>query len=94
MVKRIPIYTKGANVINSHVLYKIIHNDDGSLKLKALTASHGNEDDLKDQLYTDCTMCPPNGIRLLQSIASLFGWKIFDVDALTAVLQTGDAEQD
>lgn len=42
-----------ANIVNSHVLYKVKNNDDGSLKLKARIAPHCNEDDLKDFLTSD-----------------------------------------
>lgn len=34
-------------------------------------------------------MCPPTGIRVLVSIASLFGWRLTKVDAKPASLQTG-----
>jgi len=42
-----------ANVINSHFLYKLKQEDDGTLKLKARIAPHGNEDDLKDVLRVE-----------------------------------------
>lgn len=63
----------GANVIISHTLYKVKHNNDGTLKLKARKAPHGNEDDPQHLLNKDCSMCPPTGLRILESSASLFG---------------------
>lgn len=63
----------GANVIISHTLYKVKHNNDGTLKLKARKAPHGNEDDPKHLLSKDCSMCPPTGLCILESSASLFG---------------------
>lgn len=83
-----------SNIINSHVLYKIKQNDDGSLKLKARIAPHGNEDTLKDLLTKDCTTCPPTGLRILESIASLFGWTLHKADVKAAFLQTGTAQRD
>jgi len=58
--------TSGANIIGSHTLYKVKHNDDGSLKLKARIAPHGNEDDIKHMLNKDCTICPPTGLRIVE----------------------------
>lgn len=58
-----------ANTI-SHVAYKFKLNDDLSLKLKARIAPHGNEDNDKDVMKTDCCMCFPLGIRVVLSISS------------------------
>lgn len=82
-----------ANVINSHTLYKVKQND-GSLKLKVRIAPHGNEDDLKTTLSKDCATCPPTGLRILESIASLFGWALYKADVKAAFLETGAAERD
>ena len=85
---------EGANVASSHVLYKVKHKDDGSLKLKARIAPHGNEDDMRRILSKDCTTCPPTGLRIVESIASLKGWKIKKADVKAAFLQTGAATRD
>lgn len=82
-----------ANVVNSHVLYKVKHNDDGSLKLKARIAPHGNEDALKEIFTKDCTICPPTGLRIVESVASLLGWNVYKADVKSAFLQTGSAER-
>ena len=84
---------KGSNVISSHTLYKVKQNDDGSLKLKARIAPHGNEDNMRDILNKDCTTCPPTGLRILESIASLFSWKIHRADVKATFLQTGEAQR-
>lgn len=42
------------NIVNSHVLQETKKNDDRSHKLKAVIPVHGNEDDLKDILLSDC----------------------------------------
>ena len=82
-----------ANVISSHVIYKIKVNDDESLKLKARIAPHGNEDSLKHEMRADCSMCAPMGIRLLISIATIYKWRLTKVDVKSAFLQTGAAER-
>jgi len=50
---------KGANVITSHVIYKVKQSDDGDLFLKARIAPHGNKDREKSGLKTDSATCPP-----------------------------------
>ena len=82
-----------SNVISSHVIYKIKVTDDGSLKLKARIAPHGNEDSLRYEMRTDCAMCAPMGVRLLISIAAVKKWRITKVDVKSAFLQTGAAER-
>lgn len=84
----VPLY---ANVVNHHVLYKVKQNDDGSLKLKAQTAPHRNEDDLKDALTKDCTICSPTALRILESIASVYSRKIYKSDVKGTFVQTGEA---
>lgn len=44
-INKIP---KAPNIINSHVIYKIKHNDDKNLNLKARIVPHGNEDSMRD----------------------------------------------
>lgn len=83
-----------ANVISSHVLYKLKINDEKMLKLKAGISPHGNEDSLKGELKSDCAMCSPMGFRILLSISALFRCRITMADAKTAFLQTGDAARD
>ena len=84
----------GANIIGSHTIYKMKQNDDGSLKLKARIASHGNEDDLKSELHIDCSTCSPTGLRILKSVASLPGWTVCKADVTAAFLQTGITQRD
>lgn len=61
----------GADVINNHTIYKVKVNDDHTLMLKARIAPHGNEDRLKNDLCTDCCMCPPTGIRIVLIMAAI-----------------------
>ncbi len=75
------------NIIGSHTLYKLKRKDDKSLKIKGRIAPHGNEDALKELLTKDCTMCPPTGIRIVESTASLYGWVVVRGDSKSAFLQ-------
>ena len=84
----------GANIINSHTICKVKQNDDGSLKLKARIAPHGNEDDLKDFLDKDCATCSATGLRIVQSVASLHSWTFYKADVKSAFFQTGKADRD
>lgn len=71
---------KNANIISSHVIYKIKVNNDGTLKLKARRAPHGNENITKNMLRTYSCMGPPTGVHILLSTASLFSWLLTTVD--------------
>ena len=62
---------KGSNIITSHVIYKVEEIDDGSLKMKAKIAPHGNKDKDRDLLKTDSAQFPPTDKRILVSIATI-----------------------
>lgn len=59
-----------AEMFSSHKMYKLKYNEDGSLKLKARIAPHGNEDDLKKVLKKDCTTCPKTELSIFESVFS------------------------
>jgi len=71
---------QNANVISSHVLYKVKKMDDGSMKIKARIAPHGNKDKFKNDLKKDSATCPPVGIRIALSIASMLKWDTAKID--------------
>ena len=83
-----------ANVISSHILYKIKQRDDGSLTCKARIAPHGNEDRDRLNLKTDSACCPPIGIRVLFSVCQLYRWHLSKIDIKGAFLQSGNAQRD
>lgn len=95
MIKLHPIadLPNHANLISSHVIYKLKVNDDSSLKLKARIAPHRNEDSAKDLLRSKCSMCPPAGFRIVTSIASLTKWRLTKIVVKTTFLQSGRDEQ-
>lgn len=77
-----------ANVIGSHVIYKLKYKDDKYIKLKARIAPLGNEDLLKHDLRSDCSICIAIGMRILLSTATTKKWFLTKLDVKTAFLQT------
>ena len=58
LISKVP---KSSNIITIHVIYKIKAKDDGSFKMKARIAPHGNKDKDCELLKTDSAQCPPTG---------------------------------
>lgn len=69
-------------------------NDDESLKLNARIAPHGNEDSDKENLHTECCMCPPLGIRVVSSTATIRKWHCVRTGAESAFMKTGQSQRD
>ena len=80
---------KGANVISSHVAYKIKVGEDNTLKLKARICPHGNRDKEKDGIRKDSAAVQFPIIRLMLSIAALLGLRLGTIDITAAYLQSG-----
>lgn len=57
-------------------------------------ALHGNEDNLKHLLPSDSTRFIPTGLRIVESIVSLFCWNIIEADMKSSFLQTGNVTID
>eukprot|EP00737_Agarophyton_chilense_P004392 gb/GEZJ01005506.1/.p1 GENE.gb/GEZJ01005506.1/~~gb/GEZJ01005506.1/.p1 ORF type:complete len:142 (-),score=23.29 gb/GEZJ01005506.1/:1729-2154(-) len=95
-VREVPVtkVPKEANIIKSHVFYKVKNCDDDSQVLKARIAPHGNKDKDKLNLKTDSATCPSFGIRMLLSVSVLCKWILANIDSKTAFLQTGDTRRD
>ncbi|PXF41606.1 hypothetical protein BWQ96_08672 [Gracilariopsis chorda] len=95
-VREVPVsqIPDDANFIRSHVFYKIKRCDDDSFVLKSRIAPHGNEDKGKHALKTDSATCPPVGIHILFSIASIRQWVLAKIDFKSAFLQTGFATRE
>lgn len=49
--------------MSSHILYKVKSVEEDELLLKARIVPHGNGDSMKFDLKSDCSTCPPLGIR-------------------------------
>lgn len=62
--------SSNANVISSHVLYKVNVKSDGLFSSKVRIASHGNEDSIKLELRFESCMCYSIGIRAVLSVSA------------------------
>lgn len=80
---------QNSNVISIHVLYEFKTLDDATLMKKALISPHGNEDSLKLDLKSDCSIFSPVFMRILVSAASIFGYRLSKLDVKSAFLLTG-----
>ena len=87
---------KDANVISSHLVYRIKDDPErkGMLKLKARLCVHGNHDKEKDYMRSDAAVASHEGFRLLYSVAATFGMCLGKVDIRGAYSQSGEAARD
>lgn len=72
--------------------YKTVN--DRTFTLKAWITPHGNEESLKNDQRTDFCMCPPTGIRIILSIATLKAWKLYKADVKLAFVQNWSAQRE
>ena len=83
-----------ANVITSHVVYKIKTDEDGRRAMKARIVPHGNHDDQKDEVPKDSSNAPLFIVRLLLSLVSFLGFRVGTADIKIAFLQSGPITRD
>lgn len=83
-----------ANIIRSHVVYKIKTDEAGHRKLKARLCPHGNEDAEKDQVRKDSANAQLSIVRLLLSLTSFLGFKVCTADIKGAFLQSGPIQRE
>lgn len=78
-----------ANVIPSHVVYKV-KNDENNVKItKARICPNGNRDRMKKTVRKDSATAQFDIIRLLLSLASIFLFRLSCIDIKGAYLQSG-----
>lgn len=63
---------EGANVISSHVVYKIKTDEKGEHRLKARICPHGNKDAMKDGIRKDSATAQFNVIRMMLAMTTFF----------------------
>lgn len=85
---------RDANVISSHVVYRIKTDEEGARMLKARIVPHGNHDDEKDDIRKDSSNAPLYIIRLLLSLVTFMGFRIGTADIKGAYLQSGPIKRD
>ena len=78
-----------ANVITSHVVYKLKTDEDGTRKMKARLVPHGNHDNEKDTVRKDSSNASLFVVRLLLSLATFLSFRIATADIKGAFLQSG-----
>ena len=84
----------GANVISSHVAYKIKVSEEDIPKLKARICPHENLEKDKDGIRKDSAAAQFPTIRLMLSLSALMGLKVGTIDIPVAYLQSGSIKRD
>lgn len=82
-----------ASFVCSHVLYKIENKENNPPKLEAGIAPHRNEDSVKRELRSDCSMCGTLDVKNAISISTIRKWHLSRVDVKSSFLQTGATER-
>lgn len=85
---------KHANVISSHVIYKIKTEESGIRRLKARLCPHGNRDIMKDDIRKDSATAQFDVIRLMLTITTFLPMRIGVVDISGAYMQSGPIKRD
>lgn len=85
---------RNANIITSHVVYKIKTDEQGERDLKARIVPHGNRDVEKDSIRKDSATAQLGVIRLLLSIVTFLGFRLGFADIKGAYLQSGPIQRD
>lgn len=78
-----------ANLISSHILFRVKTNDDGSLRLKGRIVVHGNRDDEKKTVRSDSAAADMMIVRLVASLAAILGFELGTADIKGAYMQSG-----
>ena len=86
--------SRNANVISSHVVYKLKTDEIGTRRLKARIVPHGNHDDEKDFVRKDSSNAPLFVVRILLSLVTFLGFRIATADIKGAFLQSGPIKRD
>lgn len=79
----------GANVVGSHVVYRIKKDEQEAFKFKARLVVHGNEDLQKDDIRKDAATAHLTAIRLVLSMAACYGFNLGQIDIKAAYFQSG-----
>lgn len=83
-----------ANVITSHVIYKVKTDENEVLKLKGRIVPHGNKDTEIDDIRKDSSTAQFNVILLLLCLTTFLGFRIGLADVMGAYLQSGPIARD
>lgn len=85
---------ENANVVGSHVVYKVKCYEDGHKAIKARIVPHGNEDSEKNSIRKDSANAQLGTIRLLLSLVTFLRFDIWTADIKGAYLQSGPIKRE
>lgn len=83
-----------ANVISSHVIYKVKTSEDGLQTWKARIVPRGNRDSEKDEIRKDSSTAQFDVIRILLAAVTFMGMRLALADIKGAYLQSGSIQRD
>lgn len=83
-----------ANIISSHIIYKIKIDEKGTKRLKARLCPHGNRDRGKGTIRSDSSNVQFDIMRLLLSLTTVFRFRLGCIDVKAAYLQSGPIARD
>lgn len=75
-----------ANVIASHIVFKVKEDQNGSLRLKPRLVQHGNRDKERFKVRRDSAAVELLAVRLVLCIASILGFSIATADVKGAYI--------
>ena len=78
-----------ANVITSHVVYKLKTDETGNRELKARIVPHGTYDTERNEICKEASTAQRFVIRLLLSLVTFLGFRLGIIDIKGAYLQSG-----
>lgn len=82
-----------ANVIPSHIVYKVKNEENNVKRMKARLCPNGNRDRMKTTVRKDSATAQFDEIRLLLSLASIFMFRLGCIDIKGAYLQSGPVKR-
>lgn len=78
-----------ANIISSHMPYRMKENDDGTVKLKAPLVLYGNHDRDRFGVRRDSSSSDLSIVRLVISLGIILGFKFATADVKGACMESG-----
>lgn len=85
---------RNANIITSHIVYKVKREEKGHMRMKARLCPHGNRDMEKGNIRNDSSSAQFYVIRMMLSLVTLLKFRIGCIDVKGAYLQSGPITRD
>lgn len=83
-----------ANIISSHVVYKVKTSEQGEHRMKARICPHGNRDDRKNDIRKDSATAQFDVIRFMLALVTFLPMQLGAVDISGAYMQSGPIRRD